>query len=300
MKNLIPAFLFAACCVASLANPPGPYSNAPLVANLTWTYTQPFNYQINLIQGNGPNTFDVHLLPKGLQFNKATGLITAAPITQRRSMRPGFRLHKVEVSETNSGQTYRGIVDITILRPVPVITSAHTIYGIYNQPISTYQITTALPNANSFKLTGIVTGSPPQLTSNALPTGLVFDPVQGTISGIPTVYGDFGNLNLLATNSWGNSLPVPLEISIAPPPPVVVSAANVSGKVGQYFEYDVQTNPSDTLEWVGWETSAPGLAALNTQLVGYPTQAGSFQVVFIAYDSAGNQSPEFNGPGSMM
>lgn len=127
---------------------------------------------------------------------------------------------------------------------------------------------------------------PTSFSSSALPPGLALDSSTGIISGIPTAGGSY-EVNITASNADGTGMGT-LTINIAGNvPPVITSAATVTGSISQPFSYTILASNGAS------SFSASGLPAglvidSSTGVIsGTPLVGGVFNVVLGAINAYG-------------
>ena len=141
---------------------------------------------------------------------------------------------------------------------------------------------------HSFEWSPTASNSPSLYGALGLPPGLSINSTNGTISGTPTVAGDFA-VTVTAANPGGNYAVV-LNLTVLPLAPVITSPANDTGTAGWPFAYQITADNSPT----GYRTAGlPSGLAVNptTGLVsGTPTVAGTFNVTLTATNLGGSGS----------
>jgi hypothetical protein len=162
------------------------------------TESQPFSY--NFSGTTNPNSlsnfsYSVSGLPSGLNFDSLNGIISGIP-TQNGT----FNL-PVTVS-IPCGPTISSAVLVLVVNPAPPsscpiqsMSSPANVSGEVKKSFSYTFTTTSTPTVSTLPNISI---------SGALPNGLVFSPVNSTISGTPLDSGVF-NLPVVITNSCGTS-----------------------------------------------------------------------------------------------
>ncbi len=159
---------------------------------------------------------------------------------------------------------------VTILNPVPVITSVGTAGGSTGSAFS-YQI--------------VATNSPTSFGATGLPAGLAVSATSGLISGTPTAAGT-STVTLSATNASGSGSAA-LALTIQPPPPVITGPTAATAAVGTAFSYQIAASNSPTSFAA---TGLPAGLAVNTAnglISGTPTTAGTSTVTLSATNSGG-------------
>lgn len=211
-------------------------------------------------------------LPAGLSVN-SSGQIVGSP-TQSG-------VFTVVLSATNAAGTGTSSSQSLRINPsaVPVISSATTVSTSVNQAFAGYQITASQPPILSYVV----------VAPSALPPGLALDTTGGAITGTPLLSGAF-SANLSATNAAGTSASFTLVFTIVPTSVPVVAAAfpAVAGSVGNPIS-PIQINATNATI-TGYSASGlPAGLSVNGagQIVGTPTQSGSFAVTLSATNAAG-------------
>lgn len=171
-----------------------------------------FSYQI--VASNSPTLYAASNLPPGVTINPSTGLISGTPTANGS--------YVGTMSATNSNTTTTVPLTITIAVGIPAVTSASA-SGATGQSFN-YQV--------------LATNGPTSYAATGLPAGLVINPTNGRISGIPTASGTF-SVGLSATNGTGTGTGV-LTLAIALSGPVVTSAPAITVATGGSFYYEIQ------------------------------------------------------------
>jgi PKD repeat protein len=235
-----------------------------------------FQYQITANQSVSNYSLTGNLIA-GLSLNSTSGLISGTPT--------GFGNTTVTLRASNSAGNGTKVLTISIANVVPAINITGNYSRTQGLPSAPYQITaTNTPTRYSYVGT--------------LPAGLAFNSINGTISGTPTVSGNF-TIGLVARNSAGNSTQQSLEIQIAPAPTPVIESFGASGN--QTFEsYNTLTMPQLQVnannpggnpiryQWRFNGTAIPGATnATYSPGVASAARVGNYSVVLT---NAGNQS----------
>jgi endoglucanase Acf2 len=238
---------------------PAPVINSPLTAN--GSVGTPFSYQITAT--NNPTSFNATGLPAGLTVNTSTGLISGTPSASFSG--------NVTLTASNAGGPGTAQLALTVIQPIPVITSSGT-WNVVVGVSDTYQIT-ATNNPTSFSVTG-------------LPAGFSVNTTTGLITGSPLSVGTT-NVTLGATNSGGTGQKT-LTIIVSQPAPVITSPTSATGSVGASFAYQITATNSPTS--YGVTGTLPAGVTLNTStglISGTPSATFSGNVTITASNATG-------------
>ena len=240
----------------------GVVSQPPTVTGSSATGTSGVAFTFQVAVTNTPTSYGATGLPAGLTLNTSTGLISGTPTL------PGT--FSANVSATNPIGTGSAALAITILPPLPVITSATSAVGI-NGITFNYQIT--------------ATNTPSSYGATALPAGLTINTNTGLISGTPIITGTF-SAGISASNVTGSGSGA-LVINLLPPPPAITSAASATGTNGKPFSYRI-TADGNPISY-GASGLPAGLWAdpVTGWISGTPTISGTFQPSIIASNGSG-------------
>jgi Cu/Ag efflux protein CusF len=217
-------------------------------ATATGTIGSAFSYSITA--SNSPTSYAANGLPAGLSVNTATGVISGIPTASGT--------FTATISAINTGGTGRASVTFTIVTPVSIVSSPSSVSG-------------TVGTAFSYTITG--SNNPTGFAASGLPTGLTVNTTTGIISGIPTASGTF-TTTVSAINAGGTGSTT-VTFTIAPPSPVISSAANASGTVGIAFSYSITASNSPTSYAA---TGLPSGLSVNTAtgvISGIPTSIGT-------------------------
>jgi len=230
-------------------------------ASTTGTVGVPFSYTISAT--NSPTSYGSTTLPAGLGLNATTGIITGTPTTAGT-----FTTTDTAKNISGSGT---GTLTITINPAKPVVTSTSV-----NGTIGVL-----------FSYTIAATNSPTSYGTSALPGGLIFNNVTGTISGTPTTAGTF-TISDTARNITGFGVgTLTIIITATVPPAPVVTSGSIAGTVGSSFSYTIMATNGPT----GYSsTILPAGLSLNSSGVinGIPTVAGTFTITDTAKNAGGS------------
>lgn len=243
-------------------NPGVPVITSSSSANAT--VGTPFTYTIAAT--NSPTSFGASGLPSGLSIDTSSGIISGTP-TQTGN-------HTVTMSATNLSGTGSTSFILTVLPPIPVITSAGNAQAFVGEEF-TYTITAA--------------NSPVSFAATGLPSGLTLHATTGLITGVPTEPGNV-IVNLSATNNSGTGYAV-LSINISTRvAPVIQDYDLIYATVGQAFSHKVNAinNPTSFAA----SNLPPGLSIDTTTgtISGTPITVGSFVMAVTAANAAGSGS----------
>jgi regulation of enolase protein 1 (concanavalin A-like superfamily) len=164
-------------------------------------------------------------------------------------------------------------VTVTAAGAPPAITSATTATGTVGAAFS-YAITAS--------------NAPTSFTATGLPNGLAVNTGTGAITGTPTGAGT-ASVTISATNAGGTGSAT-LTLTVNPATPVISSATNATGKVGQAFSYTITASNAPTSYNA---TGLPAGLAVNTgtgAITGTPTGAGTASVTISATNAGGTGS----------
>lgn len=222
---------------------------------------QDFSYQIAAT--NAPTTFAAASLPPGLSVDAATGLISGVPATEGT--------YPVSLSATNAeGSTGTATLTITVLGPIPVITSVLTASGVVGEPF-TYQID--------------ATNNPTSFDADDLPAALSIDTTSGIISGTPQAAGVF-SIPLYATNADGTGTAT-LVLTVTEPIPVIQPPLTASAVRGQAFSYMIDaTNDPTSFDAMPLPDGLQ-IDQESGEISGAPVKAGTYVIALSATNDYG-------------
>lgn len=155
-------------------------------------------------------------------------------------------------------------------------------------------VTTAVTN-QPYSYTVVASGYPkPTLQLTQSPAGMTLDSGTGLIEWTPTAAGSY-NVNVRATNSEGTANQ-PFTIIVSDPvPPSITSSAVTTGRVGQFYSYNVEATgiPAPTFSL----STAPPTMTIDpeTGVISWvPVNTGSFPVTVAATNSQASDTQSFN------
>lgn len=244
--------------------------NAPNAPEITSGLTasgrmgEPFSFLISAT--NSPTGFAASGLPAGLSVNATSGLVSGVPTASGS--------FAVLVKAINLGGEGSAVVNMTILPPVPVITSPAAITARVDETIR-YQITSE-PVANSFGASG-------------LPPGLTVHGISGEISGQADQVGTYAVI-VTATGTGGTGS-LALTLTILPrPPPEITSPLSISGSHSAAFAYQITARHSPTSFGASGLPAGLAINPASGLISGVPTEVGSFAVTITATNESGSDS----------
>ena len=219
--------------------------------------------------GTDPITFDATNLPGGLTFNASTHTISGTPTT--------VQVKNTVLTADNLVGIDTKTLEFTIINPgdPPVITSATTAHTPVNQSFT-------------YLIEAIGTGT---ITFNAsnLPSGLVYNPTDHTITGFPESAGIY-NIAMTATSIWGSDNKT-LVLTVGTPPSISSALTAEGTTTQQFIEYSVTASGSSPITFNA--TNLPdGLYFSNetNSINGTPSRAGVVDVTLTASNEYGNDT----------
>ena len=223
---------------------------APAIAygSGAYTFTKGTSIAIPAPQSSGGAVVTWSLsptLPAGLAFNTTDGSFSGSPTALLAAT-------AYTVTATNTGGSTQATLTLTVNDAAPAIAYGS---GAYTFTMGV-PIGTLLPQ-NSGGAVVIWTLSP------ALPSGLSFSTVDGSISGTPGALAAGSGYAITATNSGGSSQVVP-QITVNPPPPMVVTQPlEVTVDMGGPVSFTVTASGTGPLDyqWQKDGTDIPGATA---------------------------------------
>ena len=212
------------------------YGSNPAV----YTYGQAIPANRPTWSGGDIDAFSVApALPPGLALNAVSGVITGTPSTLRS-------VATYTITGTGPGGSTQAQLQLTVVDVPPAIS-----YGSGGYTFTTgLTITTLLPTN---------TGGPAVSwsVSPAVPAGLTFSTMDGTLSGTPTTISGTASYLITATNSGGSSSVSP-QLTVNPPPPSIsLQPANATVDYNAPAVFTVSATGTGALGYQWWRDGAP-------------------------------------------
>ncbi|MDQ8202028.1 putative Ig domain-containing protein [Pelagicoccus sp. SDUM812003] len=235
-----------------------------------------FSYQI-VATSEQIDSFSVEGdLPRGIDFDPTTGLISGSPVE------PGISsvfLLATNDAGTSLPQPLKIKVEPSL--EAPSITSALRTSGTVGDEFSYEILASNMPQERPL---------PPSAEFEAvgLPAGLGINNATGIISGTPEEPGSY-TVTLVATNETGQGNAKFLVIKIAPSlqAPVITSVTKVPAQVGKSFSYTISATNDPTSYDVEHSIAWLGVNTATGRLSGTPTKPGVFYAGLFAYNDSG-------------
>ena len=230
------------------------------------TVGQTFSYHITAT--NSPTSYSANNLPDGLTLDSTSGIISGIP-----SKAANFATRVMATNASGTGSVYVNIAIAAAVVPAPVITSALTATGTYNQ---------------SFAYDIIATNSPTSYGASWLPPGLSVNTATGRIQGFPSQAGTYyASVSATNANGTGNAA---VTFIINPGSPVITSAISANATVGKPFSYTITASNSPTSFGASGLPSGLSIDSSSGVISGTPTQTGTYNVTISATNSSGSGS----------
>jgi hypothetical protein len=233
--------------------------------SLSGTVGTAFLYTI--AASNAPTSYNYAQLPPGLASSGAQ--ISGTPTTAGQFF--------TSISANNgAGQGTILVFMFTIspAGPLPGITSAALVSSPAGAPLS-YAITAS--------------NSPTSFSATGLPSGLSLDMTSGLISGTPSA-PQVASVAITATNSFGNSLPRNLILTIGDFS-TITSSATITGPAGASFSYTLTASNSPELLVLTGFPAGLSFNSATGPLSGTPTTAGTYTLTASANNALGAGPP---------
>lgn len=221
-------------------------------------------YSATLTKTGGAGTWSAAGLPAGLTVNTGTGVISGTPVAHT-----GSYVVTVTFKETATNLTVSTLLGIGIDGDEPSVTTTSLPDGTTSTAYSAQLTKTGLSGTWS-------------LTKGTLPAGLTLSS-GGLVSGTPTAFGDFLNLEFTFTETASGfkaSRTIYLHIS-KKGAPAIETLTLPDGEVGTPYSADLAATPSGGTWKVDFGTLPDGLS-LGTgsgKISGTPTTAGDSTVI---------------------
>ena len=225
------------------------------------TVGTPFTYTIEAT--NGPTSYNIAQLPPGLSASGAT--ISGTPTTSG--------LYFTSVSANNgTGQGAILVLMFTInpAAPVPVLTS---------------QMLVSSPSGQPFSYTITAENSPTSFSATNLPSGFALDSSTGIITS-PQPAPQLAVISVVATNSFGSSLPLNLVVTIGGYS-TITSPATASVASGSAFSYTLAAGNTPMGFNLSGEPAGLSFNSTTGVLSGTPTQSGTYTLTASANNALG-------------
>lgn len=215
-------------------DPAGAVPSITSASSLSGDVDAQISYQITASES--PTSYSASGLPLGMAIDTGSGFINGTPTIAG--------VYDVDLTASNANGSSL-IFDLTIvIGDVPQISSALTISGTEDDPITEYQLS-ASNSPTSFSV-----------VSESLPEGLSYSTTTKKISGIPTEVGTF-NVEAFASNAVGDGTPSTIVITIEAKAAIVVlrpASFNVEhqsdGSLKLYLTFEQSNDDLAAYDWI--------------------------------------------------
>ena len=241
-----------------------------------WTINKTgYSQTVTSSNGTGTKTLSISAgaVPTGMTFTPATGVLTGTPTATGTF---NFTVTATDAVGATGSQAYT-----IIINAAPAITTATSPNWTINQP--GYSVTYAGTGG-----TGALGFT---LTAGAVPDGLTFSAVAGTLTGTPTTAGTF-NFTVTATDTVGATAAQAYTVVINPA--VGIDTPSIPAWTVNQPGYSITisgTNGTGTKTLALTQGSVPTgmtfIGGVTGQLSGTPTDTGTFNFTITATDSVG-------------
>jgi Putative Ig domain len=158
-----------------------------------------------------------------------------------------------------------------------------------NTPQITNAITDTAYLGVPYTFTVAAFSSPSRFGANGLPSGLSINTLNGIISGIPTVSGQF-SVPLTASNGIGTGAAVLTIVVVAPNVPKIISADTVRAYVNVPFSYQIEATNSPSKFYASNLPSGFTIDTISGTIKGTPGSTNAFTFNVIATNNSGSSS----------
>ncbi|MFL6107645.1 MAG: putative Ig domain-containing protein, partial [Marmoricola sp.] len=210
-------------------------------------------------------------LPTGISFDTATGTLSGKPTVKAAGDYP-LTFKYTETAAPQLSATKQLTLHLNAA-PAPVITTTSLPPAT---AFSTYTATLAKTgNAGAWSVTG------------ALPTGVTFDTATGTLSGKPTVSGDFSLTFTFTESESGTSASKQLTLHVSPAPDPVITTTSLPPATAFSTYSTTLTKTGNAGAWSVTGALPNGVTFDNATgtLSGKPTVSGDFSLTFTFTES---------------
>lgn len=238
-----------------------------------------------LTASGNPTGFSASGLPPGLSLNPQTGYITGTPVAAGTSL--------VAITATDGSATTGATLTFTMTNVAATTVATTTAYiassagasGVVGSAFAYYPY---LSSSGGF--------SSVTYSAAGLPPGLSISPTSGTISGTPTLAGNYAvPLSVTLVSFSGPPVATSAVVTIAVAAfnaaptlaPVITSSANFSGVTGSAFSQTLAATDQATAFAATGLPPGLSLNAATGAITGTPTAAGAFPMALAATNAVG-------------